>query len=231
MSDRIRALVVDDEPPLRRMLRAALDGESFEVLEAATVREGIRAVACDRPDVVLLDLGLPDGDGLSDVAEVRSWCDVPIIALSARQGERDKVLALDAGADDYVTKPFSIAELAARMRAAVRSHRLRGAVQAPVVRTGGLSVDLAARQVHVDGVAVRLTKQEFNLLAALARHVGKVLTHRQLLTEVWGPSSADETHYLRVCFAQIRRKIEQDPSRPRYVVTDAGVGYMLRLEG
>jgi two-component system KDP operon response regulator KdpE len=230
MTDRIRVLVVDDEAPLRRMLRAALDDTAYDVIEAASARDGTRAIAAGRPEVVLLDLGLPDADGLTIVTEVRAWSDVPIIVLTARQHERDKVAALDAGADDYVTKPFSVAELTARIRVAARHYRLRGVAPDPVFRTGELTIDFGSRQVSVKGAPVHLTRIEFNLLAALARHAGKVLTHKQLLNEVWGPEFADETHYLRVHFAQIRQKVEDDPARPHFVITDAGVGYRLRTD-
>ena len=223
-------LVVDDEPQLRRFLRASLPAQGYRLVEAATGEEALREAAARAPDLVLLDLGLPDLDGVEVTRRLREWSAVPIVVLSARDQEQDKVQALDAGADDYLTKPFGTGELLARMRVALR-HAARGeAEQEPVVRIGGLEVDLAGRRVTVEAREARLTRTEYRLLALLARHAGKVLTHRQLLKEVWGPGAVDQTHYLRVYMGQLRHKIEADPAQPRYLLTETGVGYRLAAE-
>lgn len=221
-----RILVVDDEPQIRRLLRVALTAHGFTVLEAATGEGAVTAAATERPDVVVLDLGLPDTDGLEVIRRLRQWTRVPILVLSVRDREPEKVAALDAGADDYVTKPFGMGELLARIRVALRRQIAEG--EEPVVRLGGLTIDLAARRVTVDGREVRLTPTEYEILRVLARHPGRVLTHRQILREVWGPAYQDETHYLRVYVAQLRRKIEPEPARPRYLITETGVGYRLQ---
>lgn len=229
MTNRVRLLIIDDEPAIRRFLRASLADDAYHISDASTAREGVRKVATEQPDVVLLDLGLPDGDGLDVVSEIRQWSSVPIVVLSARERERDKIDALDAGADDYLTKPFGVGELTARLRAAVRRARSSDSPLPQPVVTGDLIIDLISRQVSVHGHAVKLTKTEFNFLALLARHLGQVLTHRQLLLGVWGPEYEFETHYLRVYAAQIRQKIEPDPARPHYLLTETGVGYRLSL--
>jgi len=223
-------LIVDDETPIRRFLRLSLAGEGYRVIEAATAAETLESIAGQHPDVVILDLGLPDRDGLDLTREVREWSAVPIVVLSAREKENDKVAALEAGADDYVTKPFGVGELIARVRVALRHAALAEAPQGESVFTAGdLKVDLARRQVFLGEREVRLTPIEYRLLAMLVKHAGKVLTHRQLLHEVWGPEYGDENHYVRVYVAQLRRKLEADPARPRYLRTEPGVGYRLTV--
>ena len=223
-----RILVVDDEPQIVRGLKVVLRNAGFEVAGAGTVREALDAVAAHPPQAIVLDLMLPDGSGVEVVSEVRRWSSLPIVVLSAIGDEREKVRALDAGADDYVTKPFGTAELTARLRAVLR--RTVDGAEAPIVHLGDLEVDLADRRVRRSGEEVHLTPREFDLLAVLAQHAGKLVTHRQLLQEVWGPAYGEETHYLRVHVAHIRAKIEADPSRPAHLITEPGVGYRL-LEG
>ena len=226
-----RILVIDDELPIRRFLRASLADTEFELLEAGTGREGIQQAATRAPDVILLDLGLPDMDGIEVASNLREWTRIPIIVLSARGQEKDKVAVLDAGADDYVTKPFGIGELLARIRVALRhAEILKGGTVDPVFEADGLRVDLPSRQVCLNGVEVRLTPIEFKLLSMLIRNVGKVVTHRQLLTEVWGAAYADETQYLRVYMGQLRHKLEEDPARPRRLLTEPAVGYRLNYQ-
>lgn len=224
-------LLIEDEVQIRRFLHAVLDSHGFRLVEAATGADGLAAAATRQPEIIILDLGLPDVDGLEVIRRVREWSAVPIIILSARGQERDKVTALDAGADDYVSKPFGVGELLARMRVALR-HRARGAGEAGEAKfsVGDLQVDLAQRQVTVAGQPVHLTPIEYRLLATLVRHAGKLLTHHQLLNEIWGPSHTEQAHYLRVYTAQLRRKLEVDPARPRYVLTEPGVGYRLAAE-
>ena len=222
-------LVVDDEPQILRGLRVILRSAGFQVAEAATKREALDAIAVRPPDVMILDLVLPDGNGVEVCQEVRRWSNLPIIVLSAVGDEREKVRALDAGADDYVTKPFGTDELTARIRAALRRRDSADGTD-PVVRVGPVTVDLAARRVTRDGEEVHLTPIEFDLLRVLAAHRGKLVTHRALLQEVWGPGYGEETHYLRVHIAHIRRKLERDPARPEILLTDAGVGYRLAPE-
>ena len=226
MSGGARVLVVDDEPQILRGLRVVLRNAGFQVDVAATKAEALDALAARPPDAMVLDLVLPDGSGVEVCEEVRRWSGLPIIVLSAVGDEREKVRALDAGADDYVTKPFGSEELTARLRAVLR--RAADAGADPSVTVGDLTVDLAARRVLVRDEEVHLTPIEFDLLRVLATHRGKLVTHHQLLHEVWGPGYEDETHYLRVHVAHIRAKIEADPSRPRLLVTDPGVGYRLR---
>jgi two-component system KDP operon response regulator KdpE len=221
-------LVVEDEVAMRRFLRAALEPRGFRVVEAATAHEGEAAATQSGPVAILLDLGLPDGDGLALLRKLREWSATPVIVLSARDREDDKVTALDAGADDYLTKPFGTSELLARIRVALRHARAQEAPDDPVIAIGPIRIDRARHEVTVDGEQVHLTPIEFRLLALLARHAGKVLTHRQLLVDVWGPASAQHTHYLRVHMAALRRKIEKDPARPKWIATEAGVGYRLR---
>ncbi|MFI5165094.1 MAG: response regulator [Thermoanaerobaculales bacterium] len=224
-------LIVDDEAPIRRFLRATLTGEGCRVLEAATAAEAVEAIAAKRPDLVILDLGLPDRDGKAVIAEVREWSKVPIVVLSVRDRENDKVAALEAGADDYLTKPFGVGELVARLRVALRhASAAGGAAAEPIFTVSELRIDLARRQVFRAGIEVRLTPIEYKLLALLVRHAGKVLTHRQILREVWGPEYGDESHYLRVYVAQLRHKLEANPARPRYLRTEPGVGYRLLAE-
>jgi len=223
-------LVVDDEPQLRRFLRASLPAQGYRIVEAATGEEALREAAARAPDLVLLDLGLPDLDGVEVTRRLREWSAAPIVVLSARDQEQDKIRALDAGADDYLTKPFGTGELLARMRVALRHAGRGAAADEPVIVIGGLQVDLAARRVAVEAREIRLTRTEYRLLALLARHAGKVLTHRQLLKEVWGPGAVDQTHYLRVYMGQLRHKIEADPAQPRYFLTETGVGYRLAAD-
>lgn len=226
MNAATRVLVIDDEQAIRRFLRVSLTAHAFQVSEAATGTEGLAAVATGRPDVVILDLGLPDMDGIEVVRRLREWAQTPIIILSVRESEGDKVAVLDAGADDYLTKPFGVGELLARVRVALRHTTL----EAPdsVFTSGDLTVDLGRRIVTVVGEAVQLTPTEYELLRALVSHAGKVLTHRQLLRQVWGPAYERETHLLRVNVSNLRRKIEQVPERPCHVLTEPGVGYRLR---
>jgi two-component system KDP operon response regulator KdpE len=219
-------LLVDDETPVHRFLGASLPAHGFRLLGAQTGKDGLARAADYSPDVVLLDLGLPDMDGLEVTRRIREWSNMPIIVLSARGQEKDKIAALDAGADDYLTKPFSTGELLARIRVALRhAARLADDTPQPVFSAGDLRIDLAGRRVHVGDHEVHLTPIEYKLLSVLVRHAGKVLTHRQLLNEVWGPHHTQDTHYLRVHMAQLRRKIEPDPAQPRYLLTETGVGY------
>jgi two-component system, OmpR family, KDP operon response regulator KdpE len=222
-----RVLVVDDEPQIVRGLRVILGNAGYAVEEATTKQEALDAVSVRPPDAIVLDLLLPDGNGVDVCTEVRRWSRVPIVVLSAVGDEREKVRALDAGADDYVTKPFGREELLARMRAVLRRRSDDG--DAPV-RLGDLEIDLADRAVRRGGDQVHLTPIEFDLLSQLAQHPGRLVTHRQLLQEVWGPGYEDETHYLRVHFAHVRAKIEPDPANPRYVITEPGIGYRLQVE-
>ena len=221
-------LLIEDDAQIRRFLRATLGSHGYRLLEATTGEAGLVEAATRQPDIVILDLGLPDIDGLDVIRRLREWTPLPIIVLSARGQERDKIAALDAGADDYVSKPFGVGELLARMRTALR-HAMHNVEDPsdPAFSVGDLHVDLAKRHVAVAGQQVHLTPIEYRLLSTLIRHAGKVLTHRQLLLEVWGPPYADQAHYLRVYMAQLRRKLEVDPARPRYLLTEPGVGYRL----
>ncbi len=223
-------LVVEDELPIRRFLRASLGGEGYRLVEAETGKQALRAAAQQPPDLVVLDLGLPDMDGQDVLRQLREWLRAPIIVLSARDQEQQKVAALDGGADDYLTKPFGTGELLARLRVALRHAARAGGEESSKFECGGLAVDLAARQVFAKGEEVRLTPIEYKLLTTLVRHAGKVLTHRFLLKEVWGPQQVHETHYLRVFMAALRRKVEDDPTQPRYLLTEQGVGYRLAAE-
>jgi two-component system KDP operon response regulator KdpE len=222
-----RILVVDDEPQIRRFLSASLNSHEYTVIEAHTGNEAIRLCTTAQPDLVILDLGLPDIDGREVLSRIREWSRVPIIVLSVRFDEQDKIDALDRGADDYVTKPFGMGELLARMRTALR-HRVGTSEESPLFTTGGLAVDLTRRVVTVDAQEVRLSRKEYEVLRTLVKHAGKVVTHQQLLREVWGPAHVNETQYLRVYVGQLRQKIERDPTQPRYIITEAGVGYRLR---
>jgi two-component system KDP operon response regulator KdpE len=224
-----RVLVVDDEPQIRRLLRVSLGAQGYQVYDAPNGRDALTLTATERPDVIILDLGLPDMDGLDVIRRIREWTDTPIVVLSVREQEAQKVEAFNLGGDDYVTKPFGMAELLARIRAALR-HRLRSEIEQPVFRSSGLLVDLARRQVSVAGREIKLTPTEYDLLRVLVTHAGKVLTHQQLLRAVWGPGAANDTHYLRVYIGQLRQKIEDDPAQPRHIITESGVGYRLRDE-
>ncbi len=221
-------LVVEDEPQVRRFLRASLASRGYRLVEATTVREAQQLATSHVPDLFLLDLGLPDGDGIELTRSLRGWTHAPIIVLSARGREEDKVDALDAGADDYLTKPFGVSELLARIRVALR-HAQRAPPDEPVLSVGPLRIDLARREITVEGQDVRLTPTELKLLVLLARNAGKVLTHGHILREIWGPNST-QAHVVRVHMAELRRKIEADPARPRLLVTEVGVGYRLRDE-
>jgi two-component system KDP operon response regulator KdpE len=217
------ALVVDDEIQIRRLLKVCLEGNGYRVLEAATGQEAITQAAQHPLEVVLLDLGLPDMDGVTVLQRLREWTRVPVIVLSVRDREEDKISALDNGADDYVTKPFSAGELLARLRVAQR--HATPTAEAQIVRSGNMEVDLTTRLVKVQGKEVKLTATEYSLLRVLVQHSGRVLTHRQILKEVWGPTYGDQTHYLRVYVAHLREKLEIDPSKPRFLLTEPGVGY------
>ncbi|MFH1143654.1 MAG: response regulator [Candidatus Eisenbacteria bacterium] len=222
-------LIVEDEPQVRRFLRTALAAHEFRTAEAETAKEALVAVTTRNPEIILLDLGLPDGDGIDLARRIREWSRVPIIVISARGREDDKVAALDAGADDYLTKPFGVNELLARIRVALRHALETSSPQgSTVLEIGALQLDLSRREVRVAGKEVHLTPIEYRLLAHLARNAGKVLTHRQILKEVWGPPYADQTQYLRVFMVQLRRKIEENPARPKLLVTEPGVGYRMR---
>jgi two-component system, OmpR family, KDP operon response regulator KdpE len=223
---RATILVVEDEPEIRRFLRAALGAEGYRVVESASGRRGSIDAGTHKPDLVIVDLGLPDVDGVDVIRHIRAWSPMPIVVLSARVQERAKIAALDAGANDYVTKPFGVGEMLARVRAGLR-HAVRSASGAGVLRFGVAVVDLDRRMASRGDEDVHLTPLEFRLLATLARNHGMVVTHRQLLTEVWGPTHASDTHYLRIYMKQLREKLEIDPLRPRYLVTETGVGYRL----
>lgn len=221
------ALVIDDEPQIRRLLRVTLEANGYRVFDAATGNEGVVEAAQRKPDVVLLDLGLPDSDGLTVLKRIREWSRVPVIILSVRDQEDEKIAALDSGADDYVTKPFNSGELLARLRAALRHGQPQGADA--IFRVGNLEVDLAKRLVLKNGAEVKLTPIEYSLLRLLVTHAGKVLTHRQLLAEVWGEKAVGQSHYLRVHLAHLREKIERDPAMPELILTEPSVGYRLSM--
>ena len=221
-------LMVEDDPQIRRFLRAALAAEGYRFQEATTAQDGLTQAAAHRPDLILLDLGLPDRDGLDVIRGVRQWSIAPILVLSARGQERDKIEALDSGADDYVAKPFTVGELLARIRAGLR--RSATAPAGVALQFGQVEVDLEKRIVKVKGEEIHLTPNEYKLLQALIKHAGKVLTQRQLLSEVWGPNSTEQAQYLRVYIAQLRRKLEEDPARPKYLQTEPGVGYRLVMQ-
>jgi two-component system KDP operon response regulator KdpE len=222
----VRILVVDDERPIRRFLRASL-GSQYNVFEATTGEEALMAVAADRPDIIILDLGLPDMDGVEVTRRMREWTQTPIIVVSVREQEKDKIAALDAGADDFLTKPFGIGELTARLRAALR--RSAQVESEPIFKTGDLMIDFARREVLVGDQPVSLTPTEYDLLRILVKHAGKVLTHRQLLHSVWGIAYEGETHMLQVNISNLRRKLEPNPARPSYIITEPGVGYRLKV--
>jgi two-component system KDP operon response regulator KdpE len=223
-----RVLVVDDENSIRRYLRAALGAQGFAVYEASNGEEAIKGVIANHPDIIILDLGLPDFDGIEVTRRLREWSQTPIIILSVREAENDKIAALDAGADDYLTKPFGTGELMARMRVAMR--RLAGKADEPILQVENLKMDLSRRLVTVNDREIALTPTEYDILRLLLQNAGRVLTHRQLLRQVWGTAYESEMHLLRVNISNLRRKIESDPARPHYLLTESGVGYRLRAD-
>jgi two-component system, OmpR family, KDP operon response regulator KdpE len=226
MSGKTRVLVVDDEAAILRFLKPALEANAYDMTSAGTVAEASKRIAAESPDIIVLDLGLPDGDGKDVIRRVREWSDVPIIVLSARDRESEKIDALDAGADDYVNKPFGVGELLARIRTALR-HRMQRDDEMPLVKVGGLEIDSVRHRVTRAGREIKLTPKEFELLSFLARHAGKVLTHKQILTAIWGPAHTGDTPYLRVHIGNLRQKIEEDSGDPRIVITEPGIGYRI----
>ncbi len=222
-----RILVIDDEAAIRRLLKISLEADGYTYLEAATGHEGLAAASTQRPEVIILDLGLPDTDGLEVLKRVREWSAIPVIVLTVKDAETDKVALLDAGADDYVTKPFSVLELQARIRVALR-HKTSPQTE-PVFRSGWLEIDLATRTVRVKNAVVKLTATEYEILRLLVQHAGRVVTQRQMLKEIWGPHALEQTQYLRVYIGQLRKKIERDPARPELVLTEPAVGYRLAV--
>ncbi|MFO0977038.1 MAG: response regulator [Planctomycetaceae bacterium] len=226
-SDPPKLLLIEDDRSIRRFLAISMESNGFRIMEADTAEAGLRAAVSEPPDAIVLDLGLPDGDGLDVIRKIREWSAVPIIVLSAREREHEKVLALDTGADDYLTKPFGVGELLARIRVALRHQASRNRKESPVFRTGDLAVDLGRRIVTIRDEVVHLTPTEYRLLTALVQQAGKVVTHRSLLKTVWGPDAVHENQYLRVYMGTLRSKIEEDPARPRYLITEAGIGYRL----
>ena len=229
MTKPIRVLVVDDEAAIRRFLRTGLAAQGYDVVEAESGAQAIELAAKEPPDLVILDLGLGDMDGTQALQQLRRTSLMPVVVLSVRNDEKEKVRALDLGADDYVTKPFGMDELIARVRTA-RRHRLQQQGELPVFHSGDLSVDLTRRHVTLKGVEIKLSAKEFDLLQCLVKHAGKVLTHQFLLREVWGPANADDVQYLRVYIRTLRQKLEEDPTRPRYLLTETGVGYRLQAQ-
>ncbi|MBA4371283.1 MAG: DNA-binding response regulator [Thermodesulfovibrio sp.] len=229
--EKATVLLIEDEPQMRRFLKITLQGHGYRLIEAQSGQEGLNEAATRNPDIVLLDLGLPDIDGIEVTKRLREWSHVPVIVISAREQENDKIRALDAGADDYLTKPFGAGELMARIRVALRHlSRQQTGGDEPVFVLANLKVDFSKRQVFIDEKEVHVTPIEYKLLATLIRHAGKVITHSQLMKEVWGPGYADQTHYLRIYMAQIRHKLEADPARPRFFINEPGIGYRLRME-
>lgn len=226
MTATTRVLVVDDEAAILRFLKPALEANNYEMASAGTAAEAIKRIAAETPDIVLLDLGLPDGDGKDVIRRAREWSDVPIIILSAREREAEKIESLDLGADDYVNKPFNVGELMARMRTALR-HRLQRKAEIPMLRVGGLEIDSVRHRVTRGGAELKLTPKEFELLSFLARHAGRVITHKQILTSIWGPAHTEDTQYLRVYIGQLRRKVEEQPDDPRIILTEPGIGYRI----
>jgi two-component system, OmpR family, KDP operon response regulator KdpE len=226
MSVRTRILIVDDEAAIHRFLSPALEASDYAVVSVATGADAVRKIAGAAPDAVILDLGLPDMDGKEVISKVRTFSDVPIVVLSARDREAEKIEALDLGADDYVNKPFGIGELLARVRTALR-HRRGGAVEQPVFAVGPVEIDVPAHRATCSGVDLKLTPKEFDLLLLLARNAGKVMTHRQILAAIWGPAHVEDTQYLRVYVGQLRQKIEADPAEPKLILTEPGIGYRM----
>lgn len=226
MTAHTRVLIVDDEAAILRFLRPALEANGYDIGVAGTVADATRQIAATAPDIVVLDLGLPDGDGKDVIRSVREWSDVPIVVLSARDREAEKIEALDLGADDYVNKPFGVGELLARMRSAMRRH-MQGKNEHPVLSVSDIEIDSIRHRVMRGSTEIKLTPKEFELLSFLARHAGKVLTHRQILTAVWGPANAADTQYLRVYIGQLRQKIESKPDDPRIIMTEPGIGYRI----
>jgi len=224
----INILIVEDEQAIVRFVRAALEADGLRVHEAQTMQRGLLEAATRKPDAIILDLGLPDGDGLDFIRDLRQWSQTPIIVLSARAEEQDKIAALDAGADDYLSKPFGIGELQARLRVALRRHG-SGSQSDPLITFSDVRVDLAARRIQRGEEEIHLTPIEFRLLAVLIGHHGKVLTQRQLLREVWGPNAVEHSHYLRIYMGHLRQKLENDPARPRHFITETGIGYRFML--
>ena len=224
MSGKTRVLVVDDEAAIIRFLKPALEANGYDFHTAGTVAEAAQRIAAEAPDIVVLDLGLPDGDGKDVIRRVREWSDVPIVVLSARDREAEKIEALDLGADDFVNKPFGVGELMARMRAAIR-HRMQSRDEKANLRVGDLEIDIPRRRIARSGEEVKLTPKEFELLTFLVRHAGKVVTHKQILTAVWGPAHTEDTQYLRVYIGHLRQKVEQNPDDPKIVTTEPGIGY------
>ncbi|WP_336286946.1 two-component system response regulator KdpE [Cronobacter dublinensis] len=224
----ISVLIVEDEKEIRRFLRTALESEGLRVYDAETLQRGLIEAATRKPDLVILDLGLPDGDGIDFIRDYRQWSQTPVIVLSARSEEQDKIAALDAGADDFLGKPFGIGELQARLRVALRRH-CAASQSDPVVRFSDITVDLAARRITRGAQEIHLTPIEFRLLAVLLNNAGKVLTQRQLLSQVWGPNAVEHSHYLRIYMGHLRQKLELDPARPRHLLTETGIGYRFML--
>ena len=225
METKARILIIDDEPQIRKLLNVSLKAQGFLAEEAATGQDGINQAAIFKPDLMIVDLGLPDIDGKEVVRQIREWSNAPIIILTARDQEQEKIDALDAGADDYVAKPFGMGELMARVRVCLR--RMATGDNDPLLICGGLTVDLSQRRVTVDGCEVKLTPTEYEIIKLLAQNAGRVLTHKQLLKAVWGTSNYSDTHYVRVYVGMLRRKIENDPAQPKYIITESGVGYRL----
>lgn len=222
-------LLIEDEPQIRRFVRAALEEEGWQIFESETMQRGLIDAGTRKPDLIILDLGLPDGDGIDFIADVRQWSAIPIIVLSARSNEADKIKALDAGADDYLTKPFGVGELLARVRATLRRQRQPGVDLQGVIQFGNVKVDLKARMVTKATQAVHLTPTEYRLLTVLAANAGRVVTNPQLLREVWGPTHSESSHYLRIYMSHLRQKLEDDPAQPRYLLTETAIGYRLLL--
>jgi two-component system KDP operon response regulator KdpE len=227
---KFKIIVIEDDPPIRRFLRTALETHGFEVVEAATGKQGMIEAKIRKADLVILDLGLPDMDGVEVVKAIRAWSEMPILILSARSAEAQKIEALDAGADDYLTKPFGLGELLARIRVALRhASGTSEQTQAGIFSTGNLKVDLINRRVFNGDREIHLTPIQYRLLAVLVKHAGKILTHRQILKEVWGPDCIESAHYLRIYMSQLRHKLEADPAQPQYLLTESGVGYWLKV--
>jgi two-component system KDP operon response regulator KdpE len=226
MTAKVQVLVVDDEAAIMRFLKPALEANDYEMASVGTVADAIKRIAARAPDIVLLDLGLPDGDGKEVIKRAREWSEVPIIVLSARERETEKIEALDLGADDYVNKPFNVGELLARMRTALR-HRMQRNAEIPVLRVGNLEIDSLRHRATRAGAELKLTPKEFELLSFLARHAGRVITHKQILIAVWGPAHAEDTQYLRVYVGQLRQKVEEHADDPRIILTEPGIGYRI----